>query len=172
MRNLLLVLLVCLIWCDAAIAQPSKPSAKRLSDIHKITTFLGTFPCECGLLQSPALQSAFKQTLGKDYPEYQTHISLSGCGRLEMRDEYAFADVSQLHVGGYTSYIFVRPSDGATYVFWLNSIVREKHWAFYGQKPIPEIVLQTVAAELNNAWGHVAHFQAVGQNLEIVLNKH
>jgi hypothetical protein len=96
MRNLLLVLLICLIWCDAAIAQPSKPSAKRLSDIHKITTFLGTFPCECGLLQSPALQSAFKQTLGKDYPEYQTHISLSGCGRLEMRDEYAFAHVSQL----------------------------------------------------------------------------
>lgn len=72
----------------------------------------------------------------------------------------------------YTSYIFVRPSDGTTYVFWLNSTVREKHWAFNGPKPIPEIVLHTVETELNVAWGHVAHFQIVGQNLEIMPNQH
>jgi hypothetical protein len=171
MRNLLL-LLICPIWCYTATAQPSKPTAGRLSDIHQISKFLGTYPCESGLLDSPALKSAFKRTLGADYREYLKHISLSGCGRLEMRDQYAFADVSQLHVGGYTSYIFVRPSDGTTYVFWLNSTVREKHWAFYGPKPIPEIVLHTVETELNEAWGHVAHFQIVGQNLEIVPNQH
>ena len=30
----------------------------------------------------------------------------------------------------YTSYIFVRPSDGTTYVFWLNSTVRGKALGF------------------------------------------
>lgn len=37
-----------------------------------------------------------------------------------MRDGFVFADGSQLHVGGYTSYIFVRPTDGATWVLWLS----------------------------------------------------
>jgi len=171
MRNLLL-LLICPIWCYTATAQTSKAAAERLSDIHQISKFLGTYPCENGLLDSPALKSAFKRALGTDYREYLKHISVSGCGRLEMRDQYAFADVSQLHVGGYTSYIFVRPSDGTTYVFWLDSTVKEKHWAFYGPKPIPEIVLHTVETELNEAWGHVAQFQIVGQNLEIMLNQH
>lgn len=171
MKNLLLVV-VCSIWCYVTNAQPGKPSAARLTDIHQISRFLGTYPCENDLLDSPALKTAFKRTLGTDYREYLKHISLSGCGLLKMRDQYVFADVSQLHVGGYTSYIFVRPSDGIMYVFWLKSTVSEKQWALYGSKPVPDIVLHTVEAELNEAWGHVAHFKIVGQNLEIVPNKH
>jgi hypothetical protein len=170
MKNLVL-LLVCSTWCYAANAQPNK-LAERLSDIHQISKYLGTYPCENGLLRSPALKSAFKRTLGADYREYLKHVSMSGCGRLEMRDQYVFADVSQLHVGGYTSYIFVRSGDDTTYIFWLNPPVREKHWAFYGPKPIPGPVLETVETELNQAWGHVARFRIVGQNLEIDLKKH
>jgi hypothetical protein len=152
-------------------AQPRKKSAAELSDIHMIGKFLGAFPCENGLINSPALRSVLKRALDTDYREYENFSSLAGCGRLERRDQYVFADISQLHVGGYTSYIFVRPRDGTTYVFLLNSTVSEKHWTLYGPKPVPDIVLQTVGAELNGAWGHVANFQFVGQNLQIHLNK-
>jgi hypothetical protein len=89
-----------------------------------------------------------------------------------MRDGFVFADVSQLHVGGYTSFIFVRPIDGTTYVFWLKSAVRDKDWQLYGPRPVPESVLRTVETELNTEWGHVAQFRLDGQNLIILLNKH
>lgn len=144
--------MICSAWCCVGTAQTSRSNAAHLSDIHQIGRFVGTFPCETGLLNSPALRAAFKRTLAADYAEYLKHISISGCGKLEMRGQYAFADVSELHVGGYTSYIFVRPDNGAMYVFWLNSTVAQKQWAFYGPKPIPDIVLQTVADDLFECW--------------------
>jgi hypothetical protein len=79
-------------------------------------------------------------------------------------------DVSQLHVGGYSSLIFVRLTDGMLFVFWLKSQVGEKQWQFYGPRPIPETVTKTVEAEMNKEWGHVAKFTARGEELDIELN--
>ena len=90
---------------------------------------------------------------------------------MAMRDQFVFADVSELHVGGYTSYIFVRPTDGTTYVFWLKSAVWDKNWELYGPRPVPEQLLHIIEAELNQGWGHVARFRFDGQNLVITLNK-
>jgi hypothetical protein len=92
-----------------------------------------------------------KETLRSDYQAYRQHIAFSGCGPLELRDGYIFADVSQLHVGGYTSFIFIHSNDATTYVFWLKGTVRDKEWELYGPKPVPDAVLHTVEAELNTA---------------------
>jgi hypothetical protein len=170
-KRTLVVLLVSL-WCFGVIPQAQKPTARRLSDIREIGRFLGTYPCENGLLNSPSVTTALKTTLGSDYPAYRQHVASSGCGALEMRDGFVFADVSQLHVGGYTSFIFVHPIDGTTYVFWLKSAVWDKDWQLYGPRPVPESVLRTVETELNTGWGHVAQFRFDGQNLIILLNKH
>jgi hypothetical protein len=155
----------------AATAQAQKPTANHLSDLREIGGFLGSYPCENGLLNSPALVSALKKTLRSDYQAYRQHIAFSGCGPLELRDGYIFADVSQLHVGGYTSFIFIHSNDATTYVFWLKGTVRDKEWELYGPKPVPDAVLHTVEAELNTGWGHVAQFRFDGQNMVITLNK-
>jgi hypothetical protein len=167
----IILLLLFPIWWSGSIMLAQELTASHISDVRDITRFLGTYPCDNGLLRSPAILSALRKTLGQDYREYRQHIALSGCGSLEMRDKYVFADVSQLHVGGYTSYILISPSDRTTYVFWLKSTVREKDWAFYGPRPIPETVLHIVETKLNEAWGHVANFRIVDQNLMILPNK-
>ena len=154
-----------------SLAQPPQAAAKRLSDIREIGRFLGTYPCANGLLSSPALTSALKTTLGSDYQTYRQHVALSGCGAMVVRDGFVFADVSQLHVGGYTSYIFVRPTDGAMWVFWLKSAVWDKNWELYGPRPIPESLLHTTEVELNTGWGHVAEFRFDRENLVIKLKK-
>lgn len=97
-------------------------------------------------------------------------MGLSGCGAIEKRDGFLLMDVSQLHVGGFTSLIFIRLSDGAIFLFWLKSTVADKQRSFYGQRPIPGIVSQTVGSELNKEWGHVARFSVHGENIEIQLN--
>jgi hypothetical protein len=97
-------------------------------------------------------------------------MGLSGCGAIEKRDRFLLMDVSQLHVGGYTSLIFVRLTDGAIFLFWLKSTVADKQWSFYGERPIPATVSQTVESELNKEWGHVARFSVHGENVEIRLN--
>jgi hypothetical protein len=169
--NRALLALLAPFFVVTALAQPPKTSAKRLADIREIGRFVGTYPCETGLLDSPAMTSALKTTLASDYGAYEQFVALSGCGAMEMRAGFVFADVSQEHVGGYTSFIFVRPTDGTTYVFWLKSTVWDKDWELYGPKPVPESVLHTIATELNTGWGHVAHFRFDGQNLVITVNK-
>lgn len=56
------------------------------------------------------------------------------------------------------------------FLFWLKSTVAEKQWSFYGQRPIPTSVSQTVESELNQQWGHVARFSVHGDAVEIQLN--
>ena len=97
-------------------------------------------------------------------------MGFSGCGAIEKRDGFLLMDVSQLHVGGYTSLIFIRLSDGAVFLFWLKSTVADKQWSFYGKRPIPATVSQIVESELNEQWGHVARFIIHGENVEIRLN--
>ena len=76
-------------------------------------------------------------------------------------------DVSQQHVGGYTSLIFVRLTDGQLFLFWLKERVVEKKYEFYGPRPIPTEVGEIVQSEMNSQWDHVASFEVQGDSLKI-----
>lgn len=141
----------------------------ELTSIRDLVRYVGTYPCSNGLLETRALLKALRSVLGPDYVAYRDHLSLSGCGAIERRDGFLLMDVSQLHVGGYSSLLFVNPSDGALYLFWLNASVAEKQWRIYGPRPVPEAVMQAIEADMNESWGHVARFRARGETLEIEL---
>ena len=67
-------------------------------------------------------------------------------------------DVSQLHVGGYTSFIIVNPKSAGLWVFWLPGMVKEQKWKLYGRQPVPSEIPKVIVDELNTIWGHVASF--------------
>ena len=156
----------------ASLAQQAKPRTlhERLSSTREFARYVGTYPCSNGLLAQPVLLSSLRNILGDDYLPYREHMKYSGCGAIEKRGELLLMDVSQLHVGGYTSFIFIRLRDGAVFLFWLKSQVAEKQWQFYGPKPLPAAVFQITAIELNTIWGHVAKFTIEGQQLQIDLD--
>lgn len=164
--------LLAVFLCNTLGAQTPQPQVHptRLASTRDLAKFVGTYPCSNGLLQDRVLLSSLRKVLDSDYQAYREHMGLSGCGAIEKRDGFLLMDVSQLHVGGYTSLIFIRLHDGALFLFWLKSTVAEKHWSFYGQRPIPTTVCQIVESELNKEWGHVAQFSFDGENLEIRLN--
>jgi hypothetical protein len=158
--------------CVALGAQTAQSQAQptRITNTRDLVKYVGTYPCSNGLLHQQVLLSSLRKTLDGDYQAYREHMRLSGCGAIEKRDGFLLMDVSQLHVGGFTSLIFIRLSDGAIFLFWLKSTVANKNWSFYGQRPIPATVSQTVESELNKEWGHVARFSVHGENIEIQLN--
>lgn len=158
--------------CITLGAQTSPPQAhpSHLTSTRDLVKYVGTYPCSSGLLQQGVLLSSLRKILGGDYQAYREHMGMSGCGAIEKRDGFLLMDVSQLHVGGYTSLIFIRPSDGAVFLFWLKSTVAEKQCSFYGQRPIPTTIRQIVESELNEEWGHVARFSVHGENVEIRMN--
>lgn len=133
--------------------------------------YVGTYPCNNGLLEQHVLLDALRKLLGRDYAAYREHMQVSGCSALQKFDGFLFVDVSQSGVGGYTSYMYVRLSDGAVFLFWLNSTVSEKHWKFYGARPIPATVSHNVESQLNEGWGHVASFKVRGEDVDIDLDK-
>ncbi len=96
-------------------------------------------------------------------------MKFSGCGAIEKQGDFLLMDVSQLHVGGYTSLIFIRLSDGAVFLFWLKTTVAQKDCSFYGERPLPEAISEIVESELNTAWGHVAQFHVSGEKVDIQL---
>ena len=120
-------------------------------------------------MKQPVLLSSLKNILDGDYDAYREHIKFSGCGAIERKGAFLLMDVSQLHVGGYMSMIFVRSRDGAVFLFWLKKTVAEKDYSFYGQRPIPTAIGQIVESELNTTWGHVAHFHVRGESVEIQM---
>ncbi len=155
--------------CITLGAQTTHPQARppRLTSTRDLAKYVGTYPCRNGLLQHPVLLSSLRKALGGDYQAYREHIGLSGCGAIEKTDGFLLMDVSQLHVGGYTSLIFIRLTDGAVFLFWLKSTVADEQWNFYGERPIPTTVSRTVESELNKEWGHVARFSVHGEEVEI-----
>jgi hypothetical protein len=175
MRNLVLTLIVC--WAiviltlvpSAGGVQAKNPPLPRLTSTRDLEKYVGTYPCSNGILKDPVLLNALKSILGRDYRAYREHMQFSGCGAIERRDDFLLMDVSQLHVGGYSSLIFVRINDGKLFLFWLKSTVSEKQWQFYGQKPLPETVKRNVEIEMNSEWGHVAQFKMRGEILDIEL---
>jgi len=71
--------------------------------------------------------------LRSDYADYQQHILFSGCGAIERRGPYLLMDVSQLHVGGYTSVMLIREADGALFLLWLRTTVAEANLKIYSE---------------------------------------
>ena len=79
-------------------------------------------------------------------------------------------DVSQLHVGGYSSLIFVRPTDEQLFVFWLRKSVSEKEYKLYGSVSASGEVKRVIVEKMNETWGHVAKFSWAEEELKIDLN--
>ena len=98
-----------------------------------------------------------QDVLAADYGAYLEHIQQSGCGAIARRGDWLLLDVSQLHVGGYTSFILVNPGTKQVWVFWLQGEVMDK-WTLYGRQPVPGDVSKAIVDELNSIWGHVASF--------------
>jgi hypothetical protein len=151
------------------IVVASRTPSLEITSTRDLAKYVGTYPCTNGLLKQPVLLSSLKQILRGDYEAYREQMKFSGCGAIERRDGFLLMDVSQMHVGGYTSLIFVRLRDGALFLFWLKSTVAQKEYSFYGQKPIPAPVSKIVESELNATWGHVAQFHVHGENVRIEL---
>ena len=85
-------------------------------------------------------------------------------------DGVLYADLSQLHVGGYSSLVFVDINHHKMYLFWLKGTVSDKDYRIYGDRPIPETVSRVIEKELNTSWGHVAEFKVTGDNVIISLH--
>ena len=73
--------------------------------------YVGAYPCagKDQFFSEPAVAGALKQALGSAAERYNKHRSISGCGAIARYDKYLFVDISQLHVGGYTSMILLDP---------------------------------------------------------------
>jgi hypothetical protein len=153
----------------AGRCQTKNTTVPRLTSTRDLEKYVGTYPCSNGILKDATLLHALQNILGNEYDAYEQHMRASGCGAIERRDGFVMMDVSQLHVGGYSSLIFVRLSDGAPFLFWLKSTVAQKRWQIYGQRPIPETVSRNIEIEMNQVWGHVAKFKMRDEALDIEL---
>lgn len=130
----------------------------------------GWAPCQNRLYRSSRFVTMLSPILGADLKSYKKHLSFSGCGEIERTSEVVAWNLSQLHVGGYTSYVIFDRKSQQLYVFWLKQTVRDKKWQLYGKKPVPPSVLDFTTKSLNINWGHVAHFTFVGEDLHIDLH--
>ncbi len=166
MRSLVILLVACLHATPLASQTPR--ASPRLRSVTDVVAYIGTYPCRTRLLRAPVLRQGIMSVLGADSSAYAEHIERSGCGKIEKDRDLVVMDVSQLHVGGYSSLIIVRPSDGAIWVYWLDAPVAinaPSH--IYGSRPVPVDVLHGIEQRMNEAWGHVAHFRAEADSVVI-----
>jgi hypothetical protein len=140
------------------LLEPWHTPVAALESLASLARHVGEYPCSTGLLGAPVLQSAIRSVLAGDYGAYLEHINQSGCGPVAWRGAWLLLDVSQLHVGGYTSFILVNPTTTEVWVFWLQGRVAEKRWKVYGHQPVPSGVSKIIVDELNLTWGHVVSF--------------
>ena len=76
-------------------------------------------------------------------------------------------DVSQPHVGGYTSIILVRESGNGLALLWLKTTVREKNLKLYSEGSLEEPAINEFRRAMNVSWGHVACFVSEGRTLRV-----
>jgi hypothetical protein len=132
--------------------------ATQLTTVGDLSKHIGEYPCRSGLLDDAVLQRALREVLADDYGAFLEHMRISGCGAVAWRGSSLLLDISELHVGGYTSFIMVNPQSAGIWVFWLPGTVKEQNWKLYGQRPIPTEISKVIVDELNSIWGHVASF--------------
>ena len=158
MRAFVVLLSLCCVGMP--LACQTRRATPPLRSLRDLGAYVGTYPCQNGLLKTAVLRHAVMSVLGPDSSAYSAHIGQSGCGQIEREHDFLVMDVSQLHVGGYSSLIVVRPIDGAVWVYWLDGPVAfEAPTPIYGRHPVPRSVLDAIERRMNEVWGHVAHFR-------------
>ena len=163
-----------LVLATTALAAPDPANKGRdgnadgIGTLSQITSQVGKYPHpKSEFFKSACLLTELQRILGPDYKAYREHLSQSGAGMLEKEGDYVSGDVSQLHVGGYSSLFYVDPKNEKIYLFWLKKSVSEKEYQIYGDGPIPAAVLSSIAKRMNQTWGHVATFKFAGERLVI-----
>jgi hypothetical protein len=157
------------------VDKPNVPAAKDTSMLHNTKTsnwtdlkrYVGTYSKDTNFFQNPVIKTELKRILSTDWKSYQKHFALSGCGEIEYKYGLMYGDISQLHVGGFSSLFFVDVEDKKMYLFWLDGTVGGKDYKIYGDKPIPASVLNLIAQEMNIGWGHVANFVVKSDSIDI-----
>lgn len=142
---------------------------KVIKELKEIKNWVGRNPQKSGFFETPVIIQSLKKILTKDYQSYLNHVSLSGCGSIQEYGGFICIDVSQLHVGGYSSVIVVDLANENMFLFWLDGTVHSKVFKIYGKQPIPRQALEIFSRIMNDSWGHVAHFKIEGDSLKIDL---
>ena len=140
----------------------------QTSDWSSLRKYIGAYSCDAKFYENPIVKIELKRILRKDYSAYQDFCRLSGCGEIGFKHGLMYGDVSQLHVGGYSSLFFVDIEKRRMFLFWMPGRVGELKYKIYGDKPIYPSVLNLISQEMNVAWGHVATFKVQGDSISIV----
>jgi len=166
MRSIAVLLAIC--FFGSALSCQTRHGSPALRSLRDLNTYVGTYPCRNGLLKTRVLRQAIMSTLGSDSSSYAEHIAQSGCGQIEKQQDLIVMDMSQVHVGGYSSLIFVKPSGGAVWLYWLDAPVAPGAPSrIYGSRPVPASVLNAIEQRMNEGWGHVAHFRVDADSIVI-----
>ena len=137
------------------------------SEWSDLKMYVGTYSKQTDFFENPIIKTELKRILDKDWKDYQEHIVLSACGETKFKYGLIYGDVSQMHVGGFSSLFFVDVKSEKIYLFWLDGAVGDKDYKIYGDRPIPSRVLHLIEEEMNTGWGHVATFVIKGDRIDI-----
>jgi hypothetical protein len=144
----------------------SKPNIQT-SNWNDLKKYIGTYSKDTDFFQNTIIKNELKRILGSDLKAYEEHLALSGYGEIEYKYGLMYGDVSQLHVGGFSSLFFVDIRNKKMYLFWLDGTVGAKKYKIYGDNPIPANVLNLIEQKMNTSWGHVAKFSVKGDSIDI-----
>lgn len=142
---------------------------QNLNDWSDLKKYIGTYPKDSNFFENIIIKNELKRILVGDYEIYRKHITKSGCGEINYKYGLIYGDVSQLHVGGYSSLFFINIQKKTMYLFWLLKDVEDKEYKIYGDEPIPANVLNLIEQEMNITWGHVAKFSIQAEKINIEL---
>lgn len=181
MRKLSFLLSLVLFIPLVAYSQGKGRVPQNAISADSIMLYVGRYPCSDragkghwwnhGFLAIPFVRDGLKGILGKDYKAYLEFLAFSGCGPIESTADLLSVDLSQLHVGGYDSILFVNIVSKDVHLFWLNGTVGEKNYKIYGRHPVPSEIMKMIVDNMNSGWGHVANFTAVGDSIAIEMNR-
>ena len=171
LQVVLLVWLLCLIQTEFVQVSESRKNTGDAKSYNSLKKYIGKYPKQTKFFDEPLVKSELKRILGKDYQQYRQHVGFSGCGPFILKDNLLYADVSQLHVGGYSSLVFADLKERRFFLFWLKGQVAAKEYQIYGDKPIPEPILGIIVEEMNQSWGHVAEFAIKDNTIAIGIRK-
>jgi hypothetical protein len=125
----------------------------QTSNWDSLKIYIGAYSKSTDFFKKPIVKNEMKRILGNDYKSYQAFFSQAGCGEVEFKYGLIYGDVSQEHVGGYSSLFFANTTSKKMDLFWLQRTVGDKLYKIYGDKPIPANVLNIVIEEMNTGWG-------------------
>ena len=155
---------------DSSYTTDSKTEIEmNRNDFEELKKYIGKYPKQSDFFKNPLIINRLKKILKSDYSNYMEHVSISGCGEMSYKYRLIYGDISQLHVGGYSSIVFIDIDNERLFLFWLYETIKDKRYSIYGDKPTPENVLNLIEQEMNIVWGHVAKFFIKADSINIEL---